>query len=141
LRAEAAKLQEQIAVLESESGAPAPKRQKERRMRLGSLHDVDVDQARKLVYECRAMPWAGIDPMEARKTKAREAELAKFKDETFRQAGEEWYAENFKIWGPSAKRTSRDAWKGMSIPSSVIIQCSGFAPWIMRTHLASSRAF
>jgi integrase len=96
LRDQVAKLTAQIAILEN---GGALKRQAERYMGLGALRDVDVHAARAKAEQCRALLKAGFDPQDARNSKAREARLAKFKEKTFRQAGEEWYAENFKTWG------------------------------------------
>jgi integrase len=78
----------------------SPAHKRERSMGLGpfSPRDVTLEKARDLAAEKREQLRNGIDPIKARDDKQENDELAKFKDKTFRQVAEEWYAEYLKTW-------------------------------------------
>lgn len=77
----------------------SPTHKRERYMGLGPRDTIDLDEAREMARQCRRQLLLDkIDPIDARKTKQQNDELAKFRDKTYRQAGDEWYAENLKTW-------------------------------------------
>ena len=81
---------------------------RERAMGLGSVQDVSLAEAREKAIECRRLKHNGIDPIEARKTARREAQLDAAKTITFIDAAD-GYMDAHKSGWQNAKHT--DQWR------------------------------
>ncbi len=81
---------------------------REREMELGPLHDVPLASARDKAVECRKLKRDGIDPIEARSTQRKNAQLEAAKAITFRDAAEA-YLKTFEGSWRNAKHS--DQWR------------------------------
>jgi integrase len=74
---------------------------RERQKGLGSAFTVTLNEARDRARECRLLLDRGIDPLEQDRVDELNRQLAKAKEVTFRQCGEEWFANNEADWEPA----------------------------------------
>jgi integrase len=71
---------------------------REREMGLGPSHDVTLAQARETASQCRSLKRSGIDPIDDRKAKKRQAQLDASKAITFAEAAEAYITANKAGW-------------------------------------------
>jgi integrase len=77
-----------------------------REMGLGSLNDVSLAEARKRAAECRLLKSGTTDPIEARRSERKEAELAAARALTFKECAEAYIESHRPSWR-SAKHAAQ----------------------------------
>jgi integrase len=78
--------------------ATGPDERKERKMGLGPTHTVGLAQARDKALECRQQRDKGLDPIEEKARKDREAALLVIKNITFEKAADKYIATHKGEW-------------------------------------------